>query len=140
MKPSLIALALTSATLLALIYLTSSSMPQMTETSANFSENDKTLLRFIVSKAGIMFNNNYTALAEYVTNEMNVTYTSFWNVFVYSRQDYNAKFYLTGAYDSAHQNKRYFQVMDSQPYGFSILILEQNNTQPTSAEETPAKV
>ena len=139
MKPSLIALVLTSAALLVLLYSTSSPMPQMTENSANFSENDKTQLRFIVSKAGIMFNTNYSALAEYVVNKMNVTYASFWNVFVYSRQDYNSKFYLTGAYDSTLQNKRYFQVTDSQPYGFSILILEQNNTQPTSAVIKPNK-
>lgn len=139
MKPSLIALAITSAALLTLLFSTSTSIPQMTETSANFSENDKSQLRFVVSKAGIMFNSNYSALAEYVTNEMRVTYASYWNVLVYSRQDYNAKFYLTGTYDSAHQNKRYFQVTDSQPYGFSILILEQNNTQPTSTEEMSAK-
>ena len=137
MKPSLIALALTSAALLTLLYSTSSSLPQMTENSANFSENDKIMLRFTVSKAGIMFNTNYSALADYVVNEMNVTYGSFWNVFVYSRQDYNSKFYLTGAYDTTVQNKRYFQVTDSQPYGFSILILEQNNTQPTSAQKKP---
>lgn len=137
MKPSLIALVLTSAALLTILYSTSSSLPQMTENSANFSENDKVMLRFTVSKAGIMFNTNYSALAEYVVNEMNVTYGSFWNVFVYNRQDYNAKFYLTGAYDATVQNKRYFQVTDSQPYGFSILILEQNNTQPTSAQKKP---
>lgn len=63
MKPSLIALALTSAALLTILYSTSSSLPQMTENSANFSENDKVMLRFTVSKAGIMFNTNYSALA-----------------------------------------------------------------------------
>lgn len=35
----------------------------MVEESANFEENDKTQLRFIISKAGIMFNTNSTAIA-----------------------------------------------------------------------------
>ncbi len=76
-----------------------------------------------------MYSNNYSALADYVKNEVRLTYPGYWNVAVYSSQDYNSRFYLTGTYDSAHENKRYFQVTDSQPYGFSILILENNNTQ-----------
>lgn len=77
-----------------------------------------------------MYSTNYSALADYVKNEMKMAYQSYWNVAVYNSQDYNSRFYLTGTYDSTHQNKRFFQVTDSQPYGFSILILENNNTQP----------
>lgn len=81
-----------------------------------------------------MYRGNYSALAEYVKNEVRLTYPGFWNVAVYNSLDYNSRFYLTGTYDSAHQNKRYFQVIDSQPYGFSILILENNNTQPNTPQ------
>jgi hypothetical protein len=41
-----------------------------------------------------------------------MSYGSYWNVAVYGRQDFNAKFYLTGTFDTTHQNKRYFQVSD----------------------------
>ncbi len=78
-----------------------------------------------------MYSTNYSALADYVKNEVRLTYPSYWNVVVYNSQDYNSRFYITGTYDSLHQNKRFFQVTDSQPYGFSILILENNNTQPS---------
>lgn len=88
-------------------------------------------MRWIVTKGGILHNNNYTALAEYVKDQVRLTYPSFWNVVVYDRRDYNTRFYITGTYDSTHLNKRYYQILDSQPYGFSALILENNNTMET---------
>ncbi len=131
MKYSLLVSVLLALAVFALYNMEGSNL-KMIENSANFSENDKTDLRFIISKAGIMFSNNYGALADYVKNEVRAAYQGYWNVAVYNSQDFNSKFYLTGTYDSIHQNKRFFQVTDSQPYGFSILILENNNTNPNA--------
>lgn len=36
---------------------------------------------------------------------------------------------MTG-FDKNHPNKRFFQTIDTVPFGFSILILENNNTRP----------
>jgi hypothetical protein len=71
-------------------------------------------------------------MADYIRNETRLSFSGYWNVAVFTRQDLNAKFYLTGTYDSNHLNKRYLQVLDSEPYGFSVLILETNNTNPNA--------
>ena len=101
---------------------------QIEEKSANFSQNDIQNIRGIFTKACIIWAYNYGELANYVRTEMKYNFGSYWNVVIYNKVDYNAKFYITGTYDSTHLNKRYYQVDDSQPYGFSMLILETNNT------------
>lgn len=110
------------------------------ESSANFSENDKVNLRFIIYKAGSLFNPSRELIASYIKNETQLTFSGFWNVAVFTRQDLNAKFYLTGTYDSTHLNKRYFQILDSEPYGFSVLILETNNTIPNVIVEKKMEI
>lgn len=122
----------------ALIYITyepsKTNSLTSTEKYANFNDTELKKIRSIIHRAGTNFSASYDMVAAYIQGQMNNSYTTYWNVAVYHAKDFNSNFYLTGMYDETHNNKRYYQVTDAENFTFSVLILETNNTDPTSQQ------
>lgn len=119
---------------LGFVYLETSqfqSIPQMEETSANFSNDDLIQVRIIIALAAQTHPFNLPSLANLINDNMQSYFGSWWSVTIFDSADLNAKFYMTGTYDGNHLNKKYL-LQKNTPYGFSIHILENNNTKPNS--------
>lgn len=108
--------------------------PQMEETSANFSKEDLVQVRMLITSAAEFHPYNIQACANLVNDNMGQFFGSWWSVTIFDSADLNAKFYMTGTYDSNHQNKKYL-LQKNTPFGFSIYILENNNTKLNSEDE-----
>jgi hypothetical protein len=110
---------------LGFVYLETSKfqyISQMEETSANFSSEDLIQVRVFIAAAAQFYPFNLPVLSNLVKDNIQNQFGSWWSVTIFDSVDLNAKFYMTGTYDTNHQNKRYL-LQKNNPYGFSIYIL-----------------
>lgn len=107
------------------------------QTSANLTPDQIEQIKGIVYRAASLYDKNINYIAEYVRNQSRATLGSFWSVTIFNRQDLNAKFYFTGMADQIRQNKAYLMIKDYEPFNFSFLLLENNNTTPTPVAPQP---